>query len=173
MTDTSAPRAVERAIPPALMVRVGNPVLTWLLSGRRRSAKVGQDLLILHVTGRRTGRVYSTPVSYQRQPDGRLLVLTSSTWRVNLRGRPTPVEHTLLGERIPATAELEERPAVVAEVYERLIEKFGLARAGRRLGIRINLDRAPTRDELAEASRREHLSVVHLDLAGHAPRDTA
>lgn len=165
MVATPAPPPVERAVPPALMVRIANPVLAWLLSGRRRSSKVGQNLLLLHVTGRRTGRVYTTPVSYQRQPDGRLLVLTSSTWRVNLRGGPTPVELTLLGERVPATAELEERPAVVAEVYGGLIEKLGLDDAGRRLGIRINLDRLPTHDELAEAARREHLSVLLLDLA--------
>lgn len=165
MTPQSRP-PVERAIPPTLLTGVGNPVLTWLLTGRRRSAKVGQNLLLLHVTGRRSGRVYSTPVAYHRQPDNRLLVLTSSTWRVNLRGGPTPVELTLLGRRVTASALLEEAPGRVATVYQRLIGEFGSAEAGRRLGIRINLDRAPTHEELADAAEREHLSVILLEMAG-------
>ena len=161
-------QSVERAIPPAVMTRIGNPVLTWLLNGPRRAAKVGQALLLLHVTGRRSGRVYSTPVAYHRQADGRLLVLTSSRWRVNLRGGPTSVEVTLLGLRVPGSAVLEEDPEVVADVYERLIGELGLDKAASRLGIRINVDRAPTREELVEAAGREHLSVLHLDVGSSA-----
>jgi hypothetical protein len=167
MTTTARP-VVERAIPPALVTRLGNPVLGWLLSGPRRAAKVGTSLLLLHVTGRRTGTVYSTPVAYHRWADGSLVVLTSSGWRVNLRGGPTPVELTLLGRRLPATAVLEEDPAAVAEVYAQLIDEVGLAKAGQRLGIRINVDRAPTHDELVDAVRREHLSVVRLRTGGSA-----
>lgn len=162
---TSRSEPVERAIPPSLMTRVGNPLLTWLLSSPRRASKVGQNLLMLHVTGRRTGRVYSTPVAYHREPDGRLLVLTSSRWRVNLRGAATPVQLTLLGRPVAAIAQLEEDPALVAQVYERLIDEVGLPGAGRRLGIRINVDRAPTREELTEAAAREHLSVILLDVS--------
>lgn len=161
---TTSPPPVERTIPPALVTRLGNPVLTWLLSTPRSAAKVGRSLALLHVTGRRTGRVYSTPVACHRQADGSFLVLTSSGWRVNLRGGPTPVEVTLLGRRMPATAVLEEDPVEVARVYERLIEQYGLAKAGQRLGIRVNVDRVPTQDELVDAVRREHLGVVHLDL---------
>jgi hypothetical protein len=117
---------------------------------------------LLHLTGRRTGRVYSTPVAYHPQVDGSLLVLTSSAWRVNLRGGPTPVGLTLLGRRVAATAVLQEDPFAVAEVYQRLIEKHGLAEARRRLGIRINVDRVPTHEELVGAVQRDHLSVVHL-----------
>lgn len=163
MTASTAP-AVERAIPPAVVTRLGNPVLSWLLSGRRRSAKVGQGLALVHVTGRRSGRVYSTPVAYHRWADGSLVVLTSSAWRVNLRGGPTPVELTLFGRRRPATAVLLEDPDVVAGFYRQLIDQLGLAQAGRRLGIRINVGRVPTDDELVDASRREHLCVVHLRL---------
>ena len=172
MTEPS-PVPVERVVPPAMMTRLANPVLTWLLSGRRRSAKVGQGLLLLHVTGRRSGRVYSTPVAYHRLPDGRLLVVSSSRWRVNLRGRPTPVELTLLGRRVAATATLEERPEAVAEVYERMIRDLGPDQARRRLGIRINVPRVPTLAELEDAVRREHLSLIHLDVAQPSEADRA
>src|SRR5215203_980169 len=129
--STSATHPVERAIPPAVMTRIGNPVLTFLLSGRRRSARVGQNLLLLHVPGRLSGRLYSIPVAYHREADGSLLVLTSSAWRVNLRGAPTPVELTLLGRRLPAVATLSEDPDVVAG------GGLEAQQAARRLGIRI------------------------------------
>ena len=162
MTDIRP--AVERAIPPAVVTRVGNRVLTWLLASPRRATKVGSSLLLLHVTGRRSGHVYVIPVGYHRRPDGSLLVLTSSPWRGNLRGHGTPVELTLLGRRVRATAALQEDPSHVAEVYQQLIGELGLSKAKQRLGIRINVDRLPTSEELVEAARREHLSVLRLDL---------
>lgn len=165
----SPPAAVERVIPPSVVTRLGNPLLAWLLSEPRRAARAGRVLLVLHVTGRRSGRVYSTPVGYHRAPDGRLMVLTSSGWRVNLRGGPTPVEVTFLGRRVPAVATLDEDPDRVARVYQRLIGDLGHDRAGRRLGIRITVPRAPTHQELVDAVRRERLSVLHLDL----PQDRA
>jgi hypothetical protein len=152
-----------------VVTRLGNPALTWLLSGPRRAAKVGRSLLLLHVTGRRTGRLYTTPVAYHRQADGSLLVLTSSRWRVNLRGEPTPVGLTVLGRRVAATAVLDEDPFVVAEVYQQLIGAVGLDQAGRRLGIRINVERAPTYEELVDAVRREHLSVLRLTVSADQP----
>ena len=164
MTEPAKP-AVERIHPPAVVIRMGNPLLAWLLAGSRRASAVGRSLLLLHVTGRRSGRVYSTPVGYHRQPDGSLLVLTSSTWRVNFRGGPTPVALTLLGRRVAATAVLQEDPDLVAKEYQRLIAEFGLARATRRLGIRVNVDREPTLQELADVARREHLSTVNLQLS--------
>lgn len=166
--DSSTP-AVQRAIPPAVVTRLGNPLLTWLLSGPRRAAKVGRSLLLVHVCGRRTGKVYTTPVAYHRQADGSLLVLTSSAWRVNLRGAPTPVELTVLGRRAAATAVLQENPLEVAEVFQGLIRGVGLDEAGRRLGIRINVDRAPTHEELVEAVQREHLSVLYLTVGAEQP----
>lgn len=167
--DGSATPAVQRAIPPTVVTRLGNPVLTWLLSGPRRAARVGRSLLLLHITGRRTGTVYTTPVAYHRQPDGSLLVLTSSRWRVNLRGSPTPVDLTVLGRRVAATAVLQEDPFAVAKVYLRLIGEVRLDQAGRRLGIRITVDRAPTYQELVEAVQREHLSVLHLVVSADQP----
>ena len=131
--DSPHTPAVQRAIPPSLVTRLGNPVLSWLLSWPRSAAKVGQSLLLLHVTGRRTGKVYTTPVAYHRRADGSLLVLTSSRWRVNLRGAPTPVGLTVLGRPVAATAVLDEDPLAVAEVYQQLIGEVGLEQAGRRL----------------------------------------
>jgi len=129
---------------------------------------VGEHLLLLHLSGRKTGRRIDVPVAYRDAPDGRLLVLTSSLWRVNLRERPE-VEVTLRGRRLPARAELVEDVDAVAQVYRALIAEQGHAKAGRRMGIRINVDRVPTHEELVEAARREGLSLVYLQVSATAP----
>lgn len=144
-----------------------NRLIRWLLSARGRSRGVGKHLLLLHLTGRRSGRVLDIPVAYRHTVDGRLLVLTSSPWRVNLRGR-TEVQVTVRGIRRAAVAQLVEDPVTVAGVYRELIEELGHARAGRRLGIRITVDRVPTHAELVEAARRDGLSLVYLDVADGA-----
>lgn len=118
--------------------------------------------MLLHFTGRRTGREFVLPVAYRRLNDGRLLVLTNSGWRVNLRGRPN-VEVTMLGERRPTRAQLVEDPDTVATVYHRIIDAVGYKNAGRRMGIRINVPRTPTLAELADAARRDGLSVIYLE----------
>ncbi|GAA3248019.1 nitroreductase/quinone reductase family protein [Dactylosporangium siamense] len=160
--------AVERVQPPKTPYRLVNRVMRGLLSSPRRARGVGRHLMLLHVTGRKTGRSLVFPVAYRTLEDGRLLVLTNSGWRVNLRGR-SDVAVTLLGERRKAGAELIEDPQTVAQLYRDLIEAVGHEKAGRRMGIRINVPRTPTLDELATAATRDGLSVLYLDLDSRSP----
>ncbi|MBU4517734.1 MAG: nitroreductase family deazaflavin-dependent oxidoreductase [Proteobacteria bacterium] len=158
-----ADHPVSGAHPPKRLYRIVNRVMRWLLSSPRRARRVGNELLVLHLTGRKTGRPLDIPVAYEAVTPERLRVLTSSPWRVNLRGRPE-VEVTLRGVRRPATADLIEDPQAVAEIYHAAADRLGHKKAGRRMGIRITVDRVPTADEFEEAARRDGLSVVHLDL---------
>lgn len=162
--ETSAKPAVERVRPPDAPYRVVNRVMRWLLISPRRARRVGRHLLLLHLTGRRSGQALDVPVAYRRAGDGRLLVVTNSVWRLNLRGRPH-IEVTLVGSRRPASAELIEDPQTVARVYGELIREVGHDKAGRRMGIRINVDREPTHDELVEAAAREGLALVYVDVS--------
>ena len=86
---------------------------------------------------------------------------------VNLRGR-SEVEVTLRGRRLPASAELVENVDAVARVFRALISEQGYAKAGRRMGIRINVDRVPTHEELVDAARRDNLSLIYLTVSGTA-----
>ena len=156
--------AVQRVQPPKAPYLVVNRVLSWVLSSPRRASRVGEQLLLLHLTGRKTGRQIDVPVAFRNASDGRLLVLTSSGWRVNLRGR-RDVEVTLRGHRSPAVAELVEDGDAVAPVLRALISEQGYAKAGRRMGIRINVDRVPTLEELVEAVHRDGLSLIYLQVA--------
>ena len=112
-------------------MRLINPLMRRLV-GRGRA---GNQILLLHYVGRRSGRHFA--------------------------GRRN-IEVTIRGVRQPAQAALCDDPDEVAEIYERLIEDLGTDRAARRLGLRFNVDRAPTRDELKDGIRRSGLSIVRI-----------
>ena len=81
MTD----HPVSSAHPPRRLYRIVNRVMRWLLSSPRRARGVGNELLLLHVTGRKTGRLIDIPVAYESVTPERLRVLTSSPWRAKDR----------------------------------------------------------------------------------------
>lgn len=164
-----AQHAVERVHPPDAVVRVVNPLLRRLLASRFHSP-VSRSLLLLHYRGRRTGRTYTVPVGYH-WIDGQLSVLTNSGWRHNFAGG-RDIEVTYRGQRLPARAQLIDDADELTTIYHDMITELGVTQAQRRLGIRITVDRPPTRDELREAITRTGLSVVRLDLgAASVERD--
>ena len=161
--DTSRP-AVERVIPPKAMISIANPLFGRLLRSPLHGL-VDEHLMLLHFRGKKSGREYAVVVG-RRNIGGRLSVLTSSPWRRNLRGGVVEVEASIEGERRRGRAEIEEDPEEVAHVYANLIGEYGYEQAGRRLGIKINVNRMPTHEELVDAIERSGLSVITIDLEG-------
>ena len=157
MTDTTKP-AVEEALAPAAMVKLVNPVLRWLLSSPLHGI-ASKGLLVLHVTGRRTGRVYDVPVG-RHELDGQLMTYGGGAWRANLRGG-ADLEVTVDGRRRRAYAVLEEDPDHVAEVFDRLLKKLGPKRANR-VALKVNVDRAPTLDEVRAGTAGRALVLITL-----------
>lgn len=156
---TTTRPAVERQHPPDALLRLVNPMMRWLIARGR----FGDQLLMLHYLGRKTGRRYDVPAGYH-MIDGTVGVFTNSGWRHNFVGG-RDIEVTLRGRREPARAVLVNRPAEIAKLYDRLISELGVKRAARRLGLRLNVDRAPTQSELEHAARRSGLSMVRIDRA--------
>jgi hypothetical protein len=136
-----------------------NPVVRALL-GSPLHGMVDNVFLILHVTGRKTGRRYHIPVDYV-DIEGKLAVVTVARWRVNLRGG-ADVEVTLHGHLRPMHALLEEDPAPVAAGYQAVISRVGWKKAQRLLGISLPEGRAPTIAELTDAAREYGWSVITL-----------
>jgi hypothetical protein len=156
---TSTVPVVERVHPPRWLIsHLVNPFARKML---RLKSMIGDEVLLLRFTGRRSGRRYEIPVGYRRI-DGRIGLLTNSGWRHNFRqGRD--VEIVLRGETMRASASLLDEPLEVATIYAQLIAEHGLNDAPRRLGIKINVDREPTVDELADMARGSGMSVVWID----------
>ena len=151
--------AVKRTVPPATLIRLGNP-LVRLLARSPLHEMLDGSVVLLHVTGRKTGRLYDIPVNYT-DIDGRLTVVTIARWRVNLRGGGD-VEVTWRGRRRRMHALLEEDPASVAVSYQTLIDRLGWDKAHRHLGISTPEGRPPNVLELKDAAREYGWAVITL-----------
>ena len=151
--------AVKRSVPPPTLVKLGNPLVRMLL-GSPLHGVLDDSFLVLHLTGRKTGRQYDIPVNYLDM-EGKLTVVTVARWRVNLRGGGD-VEVTLRGRRRLMHALLQEDPASVAVSYQAMIDRIGWKKAQRRLGISRPGGRAPTVLELNDAAREYGWSVITL-----------
>ncbi|MER5649350.1 nitroreductase/quinone reductase family protein [Streptosporangium sp. NPDC002524] len=140
------------------MMRLFNPLMRKQV--RRGKARSVAGVILLHFTGRKTGKRYEIPVMKQSE-NGRLCVYTEAGWKANMRGG-ADVEVTDMGVRTPMRAELMDDPDTMAGEMGDLIKRIGLKEARQRLGIVVHVDRPPTREELAEAIRRRNLGIIFL-----------
>lgn len=155
---------ITRNIPPAGLVRAINPGARLLLRSPMHGL-LDQTVLVLHVTGRKTGRRYDIPIGYTSIED-RLILVTVDGWRINLRGG-ADVEVTRHGRRLPMHAMLDEEPASVAVTYDSVIQRLGWEQASRQLGIKTSHGRRPTLLELRVAAQKDGWSVITLTPPGH------
>jgi deazaflavin-dependent oxidoreductase (nitroreductase family) len=134
----------------------GNDFMSWVLRSPFHGL-LSNGMMLITVTGRKTGKKYTTPVGYYQQ-DGHLWVITSRdrTWWKNLRGG---AEVSLLLKRRPVTAvaepELDER-AVEARMYEYLQH---VPQAAKPLGIRIENGNANAEDVARTAKGRLFVKI--------------
>jgi hypothetical protein len=96
--------AVERCHPPSALMRLINPFMRRLVGGGR----LGNQILVLHYVGRRSGRHFDVPAGYHLI-GGVVSVFTNSGWRHNFAGGRN-IEVTLRGVRQPAQAVLCDDP---------------------------------------------------------------
>jgi hypothetical protein len=153
---------VEGAEPPEKLANVVNPLMKALLRSPLHRL-VSSHLMLLSFKGRKTDRVYTVVVG-RHEFEGTLMVPTGTTgrrWRLNFRGG-APAVVTIEGKRRHGWGELVEDPEEVSRVHELLLDRAGLKNA-RRLGLRVNAYRRPTRDELKTVLAGR--GVVRIELA--------
>src|SRR6266567_2937436 len=151
--------AVEPAHPPAMMMRVSNPVMRGLLRSPL-GGPMRRQFMMLRFSGRRTGHRYDIPVVAHRL-DGELYALTDARWRNNFRNG-ADVEVTLDGHVTRMRGQLVDAPEAVAPLYAHAIDHFGVKRSQRMLGLKVHTPETPATEALAEAARRYHLSAIRL-----------
>ncbi|GAB1692666.1 nitroreductase/quinone reductase family protein [Krasilnikovia sp. M28-CT-15] len=150
---------IGRRLPPQRLINLLNPVVRAALRSPLHGA-MDDALLILHITGRKTGHRYDIPVGYV-ELDGRLIVVTQHSWRANLRGG-TDIEVTHAGHRRTMHADLDDAPASVAATLQRMTEKIGWKGTRRQTGLTTEPGRIPTVSQLEEAVHEYHLATVVL-----------
>ncbi|MCK6583361.1 MAG: nitroreductase/quinone reductase family protein [Anaerolineales bacterium] len=127
----------------------GNDFMSWVLRSPFHKLLSG-GMMLITVTGRKTGRKFTTPVGFYEKDD-HLWVLTTRnrTWWKNLQDG-AEVELFLRHNQVFAYAEpeLDQRSVEV-----RLVEYLGyVPRAAKPLGIRIQ-DRTPYPEDISRVAR--------------------
>jgi len=137
----------------------GNDFMSWVLRSPLHGM-LSNSMMLITVTGCKTGKKYTTPVEYFRE-DGYLWVMTNRnrTWWRNLCGG---AEVSLLLKRKPVTAiaetELDEK-AVEARMIEYIKH---VPQAAKPLGIRMENGNANAEDIARTAKDRLFVKIKQL-----------
>jgi len=137
----------------------GNGFMSWVLRSPLHGM-LSNGMMLITVTGSRTGKKYTTPVEYFRE-DELLWVMTSRdrTWWKNLRGG---AEVSLLLKRKPVTAIAE--PDLDAKAVEACMVKYikRMPQAAKPLGIRIENGKANAEDIARIAEDRLFVKIKRI-----------
>ena len=148
---------------PESVIRLLNPLVAALLRSPLHSL-MSRDTMLITFTGRKTGKSYTTPISYMRDGDV-VRCFTHSPWWKNLRGG-VPVTVRVEGREQPGRAE-----AVTGEV-DRIATQIAefLTRVPRDLPYYdVTLDAAgrPNASQVREAAAA---GTVMIEIRLDAPR---
>ncbi|MBO0855433.1 MAG: nitroreductase family deazaflavin-dependent oxidoreductase [Nocardia sp.] len=167
MPDSSTPESASSGAAATGRGRLrAQPVVDAVMRTLLRSPLhrlVSGKLLIITVTGRKTGRIYASPVAYAEH-EGTLLIGAGATWWRNLR-RGEPARITWRGRDQLADWEVISTEEDIAEPYRILITESPTH--GKFAGISLNADGSINREELRAALGR---GAVIVRLRPH-PRD--
>lgn len=153
------PKRVKRSVPSTRVLHAVNPFVVALLRSPVHGL-LSKQVLLLTVTGRKSGRAYTVPVEYMRDGDD-VTIWSGHSWCANLRGG-APVEVRLQGRQRTGWAEVtDDREELLAEV-DRFVARYGEKGAGMRIGIALDTTPPLSRDEIAEGLRGR--VVIHLTL---------
>ena len=123
--------------------------------------------MVVDVTGRRTGRRYSIPLS-AHQIDGTIYAMTSAPWKNNFRGGvPAQVLHNR--ESVAMRGELIDDSAIVGDLAHRCAQAYGAPRAQRMMGLKFRDGKIPAAAEFAAVCEREHYFAIRFTRAGSQP----
>lgn len=136
-----------------------NPLVLWILRSPLHMV-LSAGLMVLTITGRRSGRVYGIPVGYQRETKDLLVVMVSNArrkqWWRNFR-EPARVQLRLRGRDRAGTAQLVAPESSEFLAYAESTMRRVPGMAGQ---FGISYDRAAgLTDEQAEILRREIAAV--------------
>lgn len=134
-----------------------NPLMIWVLRSPLH-AILDKNFLLVKVTGRKSGKVYSTPVNYLR--DGQTLWVTSTrtrTWWRNLRGG-APLEVLLAGRKLKARGEAITDADAVADGLVSYFQKA--PQVAKYFNVRLDAAGQPNREDCARAAKERVLIKI-------------
>lgn len=136
----------------------GNNFMSWVLRSPFHGV-LSNSMMLITVTGCKTGRKYTTPVGYFRDGND-LWILTSRdrTWWKNLRGG-AEVDLSLKRKQTRGFAELEQNDSLV---QARLCEYVKhISQAAKPMGIRME-NGTPNAEDIARAAKDRLFVKIQL-----------
>ncbi len=133
-----------------------NPLVLWLLRSPLHRLADKQTIAIT-ITGRKSGKRYTFPVSYVR--DGETLLVISQkdrTWWKNLRNG-TPVAVLLQGRRLQARGETFTDTAMAANILLRILQQVPAYQ--RLLHVKLDATGQPEHPEALTRLAQDHIIV--------------
>lgn len=120
MTQAQSQAQQAQNVPPRFvrtLIKLQNPFMKWLLRSPLHFI-VSRMYVLITVTGRKTGKQYTTPVQYALRGET-LYTITSEgyTWWKNLRGG-APVQLRLRGKARSGQAEVITEPQRMEEIMK-------------------------------------------------------
>lgn len=120
---------------------------------------ISKYLLLITFTGRKSGKTYSTPVSYA-QEDGQVTIFTHANWWKNLRGG-APVRLRLRGRDVSGQAEpIAEDKQEIAEALASHLQKSPFD--ARYYDVTIDKNGNPNLEEVERAVQSVTMICVQL-----------
>lgn len=152
---------IQRGRPPLprRAFKIVNPLIKLVLRSPFHRL-LSDNFIVLTFQGRKSGRMFSTPVGYTLHGDV-LLVFTFSNWWKNLQANPD-VAVRLQGQERTGRATLSTDPQEIAAAVNLILDKRGDA-----MGQRLGFQRIPanaSQEEIREKS--QHLLFFHIELGG-------
>jgi deazaflavin-dependent oxidoreductase (nitroreductase family) len=143
MTHPAQTQKPENSIPPFV-----NSMMRFMLRSPLHPV-VSKSILLITFQGRKSGRIYTTPVSYSEHRDG-VYAFTHAKWWKNLRGG-APVTLRIRGRETSAiaTALADDRQAVSDGLLAHLNKVPSDAKFYK---VRLDADRQPVPEDVLRAA---------------------
>ena len=145
----------------AIFYSMLNPLMRALLRSPLHGV-ASRNIALLHYRGRKSGRQFITPLSYTREGNMvRLLSSHDTRWWMNFRGEPVSVSIEIAREMHAGKARLWDGDS---EHLREGVRRFltALPRDAGVYGIKLDVDRKPIEESLAEVAG--HLVLVEVEL---------
>jgi len=142
--------------------KVANPFVKALLRSPLHGI-ASKNVAILHFRGRKSGREFTTPLSYVRD-NGTVCLLSAqhTVWWMNLREEGTPVSILIASETLTGKARLWEGDS---EALRERVTRYltALPRDAKVYGIKLDESNKPIEESLVKAAPELVFVEVQLD----------
>jgi hypothetical protein len=147
-TSTNPLPTAQRQPPPKWLYRIVNGVMILLLRSPLHGL-LSKVIMLITFTGRKSGKQFTTPISYLR--DGKVITcFTGSPWWKNLQGG-APVILRIEGQTLNGIAQTNRDPTAVAQATQEYLQRNGGVKSARNLALSFDPNREPTFEEIKAA----------------------